>query len=186
MPAPSISSWLNRRPSITSHSRAVKNSSVTPWMPVAQFRLPYTTCAPPREVGAAAATAAISRWIAHASSSVMVSWLPEPIRTPPASTEPESTMIMFEPRLWICSATRAWAPAPTATIVMTAPTPITMPSMVSALRSLFTRSARTAMRALAHALPHTPMPSSSAHSSPGDGCRRAAASGGRPSPDSLT
>src|SRR6266851_2219597 len=47
-------------------------------------------------------------------------------------------------------------------MVMTAPTPITMPSMVSALRSLFTRSARTAIRALAHALVQTPMPSSSA------------------------
>ncbi len=55
---------------------------------------------------------------------------------------------MFEPRLWICSATRAWAPAPTATMVITAPTPMTMPSMVSALRSMLTRSARTAMRAL--------------------------------------
>ena len=47
-------------------------------------------------------------------------------------------------------------------MVMTAPTPMTMPSMVSALRSLFTRSARTAIRALAHALVQTPMPSSSA------------------------
>ena len=54
---------------------------------------------------------------------------------------------MFEPRLAICSATRAWAPAPTDTMVITAPTPITMPSIVSALRSLLTRSARTAMRA---------------------------------------
>src|SRR5262245_52753888 len=59
---------------------------------------------------------------------------------------------MLEPRLWICSATRAWAPAPTATMVMTAPTPMTMPSMVRALRSLLTRSALTAMRVLAHSV----------------------------------
>jgi hypothetical protein len=45
--------------------------------------------------------------MAQASSSVMVSWLPEPIRTPPWVTLPERTMIMFEPRLAICSATRA-------------------------------------------------------------------------------
>ena len=58
-------------------------------------------------------------------------------------------MIILEPRLWICSATRACAPVPTATMVITAPTPMTMPSMVSALRSRLTRSARTAIRALA-------------------------------------
>src|SRR4029077_4089144 len=79
---------------------------------------------------------------------------------PPETTDPESTMIMLEPRLWICSATRAWAPEPPATMVMTAPTPITMPSMVRALRSLLTRRARTAIRALAHALLHTPKASS--------------------------
>jgi len=73
-------------------------------------------------------------------------------------------MIMFEPRLWICSATRACAPEPTATMVITAPTPMTMPSMVSALRSLFTRRARTAIRALAHALAQTPMRTSSTRS----------------------
>ncbi len=93
-------------------------------------------------------TLRISRWMAQASSSVIVSWLPEPIRTPPETAEPERTMIMLEPRLWICSATRACAPEPTATMVMTAPTPMTIPSMVRALRSRFTRSARTAMRAL--------------------------------------
>ncbi len=64
-------------------------------------------------------------------------------------TELGQMMITLDPRLWICSATRACAPAPTATIVMTAPTPITMPSMVSALRILLTRRARIAIRALA-------------------------------------
>jgi len=51
-------------------------------------------------------------------------------------------MIRFDPRLWICSATRAWAPAPMPTIAMTAATPMMMPSIVRALRSLFTRRAR--------------------------------------------
>lgn len=100
-------------------------------------------------MGAAAATVRISRWMAQASSSVMVSWLPEPMRTPPETAEPESTMIMLEPRLWICSATRACAPLPTATMVITAPTPMTIPSIVSALRSRLTRRARAAIRALA-------------------------------------
>ena len=35
--------------------------------------------------------------MAHASSSVMVSWLLEPMCAPPESTEPETTMIMLEP-----------------------------------------------------------------------------------------
>jgi hypothetical protein len=38
--APSTSSWLKRRPSVTSHSRAMKNSPVTPCTLVAQLRLP--------------------------------------------------------------------------------------------------------------------------------------------------
>src|SRR6266849_3384920 len=91
----------------------------------------------------------MSRSTAKASSSDSVAWAPAPSRTPPRLTVPGQMMMRFAPRLWICSATRACAPAPTATMVMTAPTPMTMPSMVSALRSLLTRRARTAMRALA-------------------------------------
>src|SRR5262245_29624660 len=78
----------------------------------------------------------------------MVSWLPWPSRMPLEVTLPESTMMRLDPRLWICSATRAWAPAPTATMAMTAPTPMMMPSMVSALRSVFTRSDRMAILTL--------------------------------------
>src|SRR5437762_532346 len=33
-------------------------------------------------------------------------------------TLPDSAMMRFDPRLWICSATRAWAPAPTPTIAV--------------------------------------------------------------------
>src|SRR5947199_272886 len=82
----------------------------------------------------------------------MVSWLPVPRRMPPEVALPESTMMRFEPRLWICSATRAWAPAPTPTIAMTAATPMMMPSIVRALRSLLTRSERMAIRTLCQTL----------------------------------
>ena len=68
------------------------------------------------------------------------------MRTPPAVVEPGMTSSRFEPSARICSSTRACAPAPTAIITITAPTPMTMPSMVSALRSLLTASARRAMR----------------------------------------
>ena len=62
---------------------------------------------------------------------------------------PESTMIRLEPRLRICSATRACAPAPMAIIVTTAPTPMMTPSMVSAVRSRLVRSAATAIWSVA-------------------------------------
>ncbi len=71
--------------------------------------------------GAATSTLGTSRWIAQASSSVMDTLLPVPRRTPPEVTVPARTIIRFEPRLWISSATRAWAPAPTPTMVMTPP-----------------------------------------------------------------
>ncbi len=71
-----------------------------------------------------------------------------PSRTPALFVLPDSTMIRFDPRLWICSATRAWAPEPTPTMAITALTPMMMPSIVRALRSLLTRRARPAIRTL--------------------------------------
>jgi hypothetical protein len=97
--APSISSWMNGRPLTTAQSRASKYSTVTPWITVPQLRLPNTTCAVPRVDGAATWTAPTSRWIAYASSSVMVCWLPVPTRIPLDVTLPDSTTIRFEPRL---------------------------------------------------------------------------------------
>ena len=64
----------------------------------------------------------------------------------------------FEPRLLIWSSTRACAPAPTATIVMTAATPMMMPSIVSAERSLLMRSAASAMRSVARKFMARPPP----------------------------
>src|SRR5437879_4297165 len=48
------------------------------------------------------------------------------------------------PRDWIWSATAFWAPVPSATMVITAATPITMPSIVRAERSLLARIAPSA------------------------------------------
>ncbi len=74
---------------------------------------------------------------------------PEPPRAPPDVTEPESTMMMFEPRLLICSSTRACAPLPTAIMTITAATPMMMPSMVKAERILLMRRASRATRRVA-------------------------------------
>jgi len=48
------------------------------------------------------------------------------------------------PSAWMRSCTDFWAPDPRAIMVITAPTPMMMPSMVSSERSLFARSASSA------------------------------------------
>ena len=56
------------------------------------------------------------------------------LRTPPAVKEPESTIYRLEPIVLIVCCTAYCAPWPIAIMITTAPTPITMPSMVSAVR----------------------------------------------------
>ncbi len=55
-------------------------------------------------------------------------------------------MIMLVPADWICASMDVCAPVPSATIVITAATPMIMPSMVSAVRILLRPSALNAMR----------------------------------------
>src|SRR5205823_2910010 len=57
---------------------------------------------------------------------------------------PGYTLSNVGPSAWIRSCTDFCAPDPSAIIVMTAPTPMMMPSMVSSERSLFARSASRA------------------------------------------
>src|SRR6185437_11396741 len=54
---------------------------------------------------------------------------------------PGIAMIRLLPRLEICSCTVCVAPVPTATVAMTADTPMTTPSIVSAARILLVRNA---------------------------------------------
>ena len=68
--------------------------------------------------------------------------VPAPILTPPDVVAPGRTMSRLLPMLDICSAIFRLAPVPTATMAITAPTPMMMPSMVRPERILFTRSAR--------------------------------------------
>ncbi len=112
---------------------------------VFQLLLPNTICEYPRAIGAVATTEEHSAAIALASSSVNVCALPNPARTPPVLMLPACTIMTLLPMDAICSWMRLVAPLPTATIAITAPTPMITPSMVSALRSLFTRSARNAI-----------------------------------------
>jgi hypothetical protein len=58
-------------------------------------------------------------------------------------------MSMFDPILAICSAICFFAPEPTATMAITAPTPIMIPNIVRVERILLTISALKAIRRLA-------------------------------------
>src|SRR5919112_2033711 len=61
------------------------------------------------------------------------------IRTPPWLACPAKTVKTLAPRAAMRSCTAFWAPLPRATIVITAPTPMMMPSMVSTDRSMLAR-----------------------------------------------
>ena len=78
-----------------------------------------------------------------ASSTVSVNWS----RAMPLDMRPEAlTVRMLAPRASICSSMARWAPAPRETIVITAATPMMMPSMVRSERSLWPRRLRHTSR----------------------------------------
>ena len=74
--------------------------------------------------------------MAAPSETRSVDALPSPERTPFERNVPGSTTSRFVPRLSSCALSAARAPSPTASMAMSAATPMKMPSMVSAERSL--------------------------------------------------
>src|SRR5262249_42594996 len=84
--------------------------------------------------------------MAKASSGVSGVELPWPMRTPPCEKLPAFTMIMLVPADLTRSSIVVRAPVPSATIVMTAPTPMIIPSIVRTVRSLLRLSALSAIR----------------------------------------
>src|SRR5436309_370030 len=90
-------------------------------------------------------TPGTSRRIASASSIFNVPAPPQPVRMPLDVVLPEKIKITFCPRLAICASTCAFAPLPTPTMAITAPTPMMIPSAVSTERILFRRNARSAI-----------------------------------------
>ena len=83
--------------------------------------------------------------MACASSTVSVGALPQPPRMPPLVKLPEKTVITFSPRLATWALDLFGRAGVRLTAPMTAPTPMMMPSMVSSVRILFRRNARTAI-----------------------------------------
>ncbi len=82
--------------------------------------------------------------MASPSSTVSVPAPPNPLNTPPRLALPEKTVMTFCPSAAMRACTCALAPRPSATMAMTAPTPMMIPSIVSTVRILFRRNARNA------------------------------------------
>ena len=97
-----------------------------------------------RIVGVARPTDGSSLPIALASPIVSVGALPKPDRSPPDVVLPGRIIIRFEPMEAICAEIRSLAPAPIATIAITAATPMIIPSIVRMERILFALSDRYA------------------------------------------
>ena len=95
---------------------------------------------------AATCTSGISRAIATASSQARLERPPAPSRTPPMVALPPQTISRLAPRDWICASTCRRAPSPTATVAITAATPIKIPSAVRMERSRLAESAESAPR----------------------------------------
>src|SRR6266545_7335151 len=132
-------------PLVSGHDRISGSSTSVPWMRVPQFWLPATICA--RVLTPSERYCTPGSWrMASASASVSVAATPWPERTPPCVQLPADTMIMLVPADLICCSIESCAPRPSATIVITAATPMIIPSIVSVVRILLRFSAFNATR----------------------------------------
>ena len=78
------------------------------------------------------------------SSNVSRLTLPAALRTPPLEAEPGTSITRFDPKLERRASIAFCAPLPIASIAITAPTPIKIPSIDKALRTLLAVMARSA------------------------------------------
>ena len=115
-------------------------------MVVFQFCPAATTCS--RVLTAAArycASGTRSRMASTSSALSRGDW-PIPMLMPPRLELPARTVIMFVPADWIWVSISCCAPWPRPTIVMTAATPMIIPSIVRLVRILLRPSALSAIR----------------------------------------
>ncbi|MGC4033997.1 MAG: hypothetical protein QM754_20140 [Tepidisphaeraceae bacterium] len=95
--------------------------------------------------GATALTAGHSRAMASQSSGVSFMLLPAPLLMPLALLLPGKIIRLLAPIELICFWIIALEPLPTSIMAMTAPTPITIPSVVSTARNTLRRRAMIAV-----------------------------------------
>ena len=125
---------------VTFQSRIVRKSVDTPLMLVRQLPVPPITCVRVDTTGDTAdEQRAVALELLRVGDREPVERAARPGSRRPPSPEPGMTMMRFVPRLLICCSIIVCAPLPTATMTITAPTPITMPSIVSSVRILFLR-----------------------------------------------
>src|SRR5207302_11300744 len=138
---------VKNRPCATFQLLTAGHDGVGPTIVVNQLVPPATAWALVCDDGAAAATSGTSWAMASASASLSDVRVPVPRLTPPLLTAPGMTMTRLAPRLSICASTAACAPEPIAIEVITAPTPMMMPSIVKmdrvALRRMACRATRS-------------------------------------------
>ncbi len=133
---------LNRRPSASSQFPASNQPFVVPVTTVCQFRLPKMAREPLWAVGATARR--LPTCCAMASASAASKGRARAPPRPGPKPCPGRTMSRLLPRLAIRLVTSAVAPAPTVTMVITAATPMMIPSTVREERSTFRRISRSA------------------------------------------
>ena len=156
--AASVSAGEKFLPETIFQSRISRYSGQTPWTIVLQFWFPYTTGALVRIDGVAKRTEGSSFPIARASPIVRVGTPPNPERNPPEVVLPGRTRRRFEPTEEIWAEILRFAPSPMATMTMTAPTPMIIPSIVRAERILFARRERNATFPADQRFMRTPVP----------------------------
>ena len=102
-----------------------------------KFRFPYFTCSERESSGCTAVSSLASRLSAVASSTVRLTRTS--LARPPMNDCPGYTVSRFAPIAWMRASMARWAPVPSFTTAITAPTPMMMPSMVRPARSLLDR-----------------------------------------------
>src|SRR5689334_12747085 len=145
--APLTSCGVKNAPNFCGQFRISGRSMSVPWICVDQFWLPAITWARVLAPGATYCTPGSWR-TASASSLRSVVDCPWPMRTPPCEKLPAFTRIMLVPADRTRSSIVVRAPVPSATMVMTAPTPMIIPSIVRTVRSLLRFSAFSAIRSV--------------------------------------
>ncbi len=124
---------------------------------------------PPDAVGATADSPDTSLRMAFASA-MLKSSAPDRVPPGPRNPWPGRTMSRLLPSFAMSAVTWAVAPAPTVTMVITAPTPMTMPRMVRDDRSALRRIVRWASRKASQIMTH-PLRFQSAHPETGSAAR---------------
>ncbi len=176
--APAFSSFSSKpRPEASTQLLVWKYALVVPVMLVAQLRPLAITVTPARCSGATALMPPICVRMASASDSLNAAAPAAPMPGPRRC--PGRTISRLLPRLEIWSLTACVAPLPSVTIVITAPTPMTIPRIVRNERIRLRRISRSASRIVLNSIRPSPPRRPRTRPACAPGCARRARCGRR-------